>query len=153
MEFIRHRLREDLGMGGPRLFALSALEALQAVAGGDGGRLAGSGLPELHAELREFLTAGKTRLFLRNIAGRAASLVTGQQRELRLGRLALDGGPAPEEVLAAFDARMAGLDRRRSAVTATITGRIETHLPGLLAARSPDWQASPRRRMTPPPGS
>jgi hypothetical protein len=142
MEFIRRRLREDLGMGGPRLFALSALEALEAVVAGDGERLAGSGLPELHAELREFLTAGKTRLFLRNIADRAASLAARQQRGLRLGRLALDGGPAPQQVLAAFDARMAGLDRCRAAVTATITERIETTLPGLLAARGPDWQAS-----------
>jgi GTPase SAR1 family protein len=142
MEFIQRRLRKDLGMDRPRLFALSALEALEAAVNGDAGRLAGSGLPELHAELREFLTTGKTRVFLRNIAGRAARLVAGQQRDLRLGRLTLDGGPAPQQVLAAFDVRMADLDRRRAAMTAAITGRIETHLPGLLAARSPDWQAS-----------
>ena len=141
LEFVRHRLHEDLGMAGPRIFTLSALQALEAVVHGDDGLLSGSGLPDLHAELREFLTAGKTRLFLRNIAGRAARLVAGQQRGLRLGRLALDGGPGPEAVLAAFDARMTGLDRQRSVVAGTIADRIEAGLPGLLAARSPGWQS------------
>jgi hypothetical protein len=141
LEFVRHRLGEDLGMAGPRIFTLSALQALEAVVHGDDGRLAGSGLPDLHAELREFLTAGKTRLFLRNIAGHAARLAAGQQRNLRLGRLALDGGPGPEAVLAAFDARMAGLDRQRSVIAGRIAGRIEAGLPGLLAARSSDWPA------------
>ena len=141
LDFVRNRLREDLGMSGPRLFPLSALQALEAAVHGDDGQLAASGLPDLHAELREFLTAGKTRLFLRNIADRAARLVSGQQRSLRLGRLALDGGPDPEAVLAAFDARTADLDRQRGALAGTIAGRIEAGLPGLLAARSPDWQS------------
>jgi hypothetical protein len=140
-EFIRQRLA-DLGLGGQRLFGLSALEALEGVTGGDRGRLAGSGVPELHAELREFLTTGKTRLFMGNIAAHAATLVTGQRRDLLLGRLARDGGPDPEAVLAAFDARMAELDRQRRAVAGAIAGRIESRLPGLLAARSPGWQAS-----------
>ena len=141
LEFVRNRLREDLGMAGPRLFPLSALQALEAVVHGDDGQLAASGLPDLHAELREFLTAGKTRLFLDNTADRAARLVAGQQRSLRLGRLALDGGPDPEAVLAAFDARMADLDRQRGVLAGMIAGRIEAGLPGLLAARSPDWQS------------
>jgi len=141
LEFVRNRLREDLGMSGLRLFPLSALHALEAVVHGDDGLLAASGLPDLHAELREFLTVGKTRLFLRNIVGRAAGLVAGQQRDFRLGRLALDGGPGPEAVLAAFDARMADLDRQRGAIAGTIAARIEAGLPGLLSARSPAWQS------------
>ena len=149
LEFVRNRLREDLGMSGPRLFPLSALQALEAVVHGDDGQLAASGLPDLHAELREFLTAGKTRLFLRNIAGRADGLVAGQQHGLRLGRLALDGGPGPEAVLAAFDTRMAGLDRQRGAVASTIADRIEAGLPGLLAARSSDWQSRLLELLTP----
>ena len=140
-EFIRQRLRE-LGIGEQRLFGLSALEALEAVTGDGRRRLAGSGLPELHAELREFLTTGKTRLFVDNIAGRATTLAAGQRRDRLLGRLALDGGPDPAAVLAAFDARMAELDRQRCAVAGAIAGRIESRLPGLLAARRPGWQAS-----------
>jgi len=149
LEFVRNRLRQDLGMSGPRLFPLSALQALEAVVQGDDGLLAASGLPDLHAELREFLAAGKTRLFLRNIADRAAGLVAGQQRGLRLGRLALDGGPSPDAVLAAFDARMADLDRQRGVIAGTIADRIETGLPGLLAARSPDWQSRLRELLGP----
>jgi hypothetical protein len=50
-EFIRERLRE-LELGGPGLFGLSALEALEAVTGGNSERLASSGVPELHAAAR-----------------------------------------------------------------------------------------------------
>ncbi len=148
-EFVQNRLREDLGMSGPRLFPLSALRALEAVVHGDDGQLAASGLPDLHAELREFLTAGKTRLFLHNIAGRAAGLVAGQQRGLWLGRLAFDGGPGPEAVLAAFDARMADLHRQRGTIASTIADRIEADLPGLLAVRSPDWQSRLLKLLVP----
>jgi Dynamin family len=149
LEFVRNRLREDLGMSGPRLFPLSALQAMEAVVHGDGGQLAASGLPDLHAELREFLTAGKTRLFLRNIAGRAAALVAGQQRGLRLGRLALDGGPGPEAVLAAFDARMADLDRQRSVIAARSPAGSRPACracspPGALPGSRGCWSCSPR---------
>jgi len=140
LEFVRHRLRDHLGITEPRLFALSALEGLEAVVRDDGERLAGSGLPELHAELRHFLTAGKAQLFLRSIAGHAADLVARQQRGLRLGQLSLDGNPVPEAVLAAFDARMADLDRQRSCIAGTIADRIEARLPALLATRQHDWQ-------------
>ncbi len=140
VEFVRHRLGDQLGIAEPRLFALSALEGLEAVLRDDGERLAGSGLPELDTELREFLTVGKAQVFLRSIAGHAADLVAGQQRGLRLGRLSLDGSLAPEAVLAAFDARMADLDRQRKAIAGTIADRIEARLPGLLATRHSDWQ-------------
>ncbi len=148
-EFVRRRVREDLGIGEPRLFALSALEALEAVVQGDRGRLSGSGLPPLRATLDEILTTGKTRVILGNIADRAVGLVSGQRRDLRLGRLRLDGGPDPSAVLAAFDTRMAELSRQRSAVAAKITGRIDTGLPELLTARSHAWQASLRDLIEP----
>jgi hypothetical protein len=142
LEFVRRRLREDLRMGEPRLFALSALDALQAVVQDDRGRLSGSGLPQLRAELEEFLTTGKTEVFLHNIAGRAAWLVSGQRRDLMLGRLRLDGGPDPAGVLAAFEPRMAELSQRRSAVASRLAGRIDAGLPGLLCEQSIAWQAS-----------
>ena len=151
-EFVRRRVRDDLGIGEPRLFALSALEALEAVVQGDRGRLSGSGLPQLRTTLDEFLTTGKTRVFLGNIADRAAGLVSGQRRDLRLGRLRLDGGPDPSAVLAAFDTRMAELGRQRSAVADKIADRIDTGLPELLAARSHAWQASMRDLIEPRAG-
>ena len=51
------------------------------------------------------------------------------------------GVPASEAVLAAFDARMAALDRQRSVIADTIADRIEAGLPRLLAARGPGWQS------------
>jgi ethanolamine utilization protein EutP (predicted NTPase) len=148
-EFVRRRVREDLAIGESRLFALSALEALEAVVQGDRGRLSGSGLPQLRATLDEFLTTGKTRVILGNIADRAAGLVSGQRRDLRLGRLRLDGGPDPSVVLAAFDARMAELSSQRSAVADKIADRIDGGLPEVLAARSHAWQASLRDLIEP----
>ncbi len=148
-EFVRRRVRDDLGIGEPRLVALSARDALEAVVQGDRGRLSGSGLEQLRAPLDEFLTTGKTRVFLGNIAGRAARLVCGQRRDLRLGRLRLDGGPDPSAVLAAFDTRMAELGTQLSAAAATIADRIETGLPELLAARSEAWQRSLRELIEP----
>jgi Dynamin family len=148
-EFVRRRAREDLGIGEPRLFALSALEALEAAVQGDRGRWSGSGLPQLRATLDDFLTTGKTGVFLGNIADRAAGLVAGQRRDLRLGRLRLDGGPDPSAVLAAFDTRMAELSRQRNALADKIADRIGTGLPELLAARSHAWQETLRVLMEP----
>jgi hypothetical protein len=79
---------------------------------------------------------------LRNVVGRATELAAGQRRDLRLGRLAEDGGPDPGAVLVAFDARVAGLDMQRSTVMGTIASRIEARLPGLLAERGQAWKAS-----------
>ncbi len=151
-EFVRRRVRDDLGIDEPRLFALSARDALEAVVQGDRGRLSGSGLEQLRATLEEFLTTGKTRVFLGNIAGRAARLVSGQRRDLRLGRLRLDGGPDPSVVLAAFDTRMAELGGQLSAAADRIAERIDTGLPERLAARSHAWQAGLRELIEPRAG-
>ncbi|WP_300604098.1 dynamin family protein, partial [Trebonia sp.] len=150
-DFVRRRLREDLGMGEPRVFALSALRALDAVVRGDQGGLSASGLPALRAPLEEFLTTDKTRLFLLNAADRAAALVAAQRRDLRLGLLAVDPGSGPRVpgVLAAFDARMAELAAEQGRIAARIAGLIDTSLPGRLAARSQAWQADLRQLLAP----
>lgn len=148
-DFMRRRLREDLGMAEPRMFALSALEALEAVIHSDQGRLSASGLPGLHAPLTEFLTTDKTRLFLRNAADRAAALVSAQRRDLRLGQLALDSAQRVQEVLAAFDARMAELASQQRRAATGIAGMIDASLPGRLAARGGTWQAGLRELLTP----
>lgn len=109
----------------------------------------GSGLPQLRATLDDFLTTGKTRVILGNIADRAVALVASQRRDLRLGRLRRDGGPDPSAVLAAFDTRMAELSRQRDSVADKIADRIDTGLPELLATRSHAWQATLRDLMEP----
>ena len=98
VEFVRHRCQEDLSLGEPRLFGLSALDAPEATTTGDGGRLAASGLAPLYAALTGFLATGKARLFPQNIAGRAAALVAMRPRDIHLGRLTLAGDPDPAAV-------------------------------------------------------
>lgn len=129
------------------MFALSALEALRAKLQADDERLADSGLLPLEAALEQFLTTEKTTLFLRNLAASTTNLVTGQRRDLRLGRLTTDGAPDPEMVTAAFEARIADLDIQRSELTQKIANRIDADLPDLLVARSPAWQAELRERL------
>lgn len=149
LEFVRRQSRDDLQLGEPRVFALSALEALQGRVQADGERLVDSGLPPLEAALVQFLTTEKATLFLRNVAARTATLVTSQQRDLRLGRLVLDGGPDPQMVAAAFEARIGDLETRQREVAQKIANRIDTELPDLLAARSPAWQADLRELLAP----
>ena len=142
-EYVRRRLREDLGLGEPRLFGLSALEALEATVRGDSERLSGSGLAPLHAALTSFLATGKTRLFLRNLAERGAALVAGQRRNLQLGRLALDGGPHPSQVLTGFAVRMAELDQERRGTADKITGRIAVRPAGPAHRAEPGMAGQP----------
>ena len=136
---MRRRLR-DLGAAGPRVYGLSALGALEGAVRNDQDRLSASGVPGLRADLELFLTAGKTRLFLDNVASRAARLVSVQQQDLLLGRLTRDRGTEVPEIMAAFDARMNDLTVRQHAVASTIADRAEADLPGLTAARSMAWQ-------------
>ncbi len=149
LEFVRRRLRDDLQLGEPRVFALSALEALEARIQADDGRLADSGLLPLEAALEQFLTTEKATLFLCNIAVRTGKLVTCQRRDLRLGRLITDGGPDPETVATAFEARIDDLEIQQREIAQKIANRIDADLPGLLAARSPAWQADLRERLAP----
>ncbi|MGH3214616.1 MAG: dynamin family protein, partial [Trebonia sp.] len=137
-DFVRRRLRDDLGIAEPWIYGLSALEALASVTRGDPARLSASGLPSLRADLEKFLTTDKTRLFLGNVAGRAAGLVSAQQRNLRLGQVARGEVPG---ILAAFDTRIRDLAGQQRAVVARVAEKVETSLPGLLAERSATWQA------------
>ena len=57
------------------MFALSALEALEATVQADRERLAASGILPLQTALAEFLTTEKAKVFLRNVANLAARVV------------------------------------------------------------------------------
>jgi small GTP-binding protein len=149
VQFVRRRLQDDLRLGEVRLFALSALQALQARIEADDERFAASGLPALEAALVQFLMTEKATLFLHTLAARAERLVASQRRDLRLGRLTADGGPDPEVVAAAFEARIRDLDTAQRQVTEKIAQRIEAELPGLLATRSSTWQAQLRELLAP----
>lgn len=141
-EFVRYRVREDLRLGEPRLFGLSALQALEATTSGDSERLADSGLAPLYVALSRFLATGKTRLFLSNVAKRAAALVAVRRRDLQLGRVASLGGSDRAAALTAFTVRLAELDQERRSLADEITAIVESRLPSLLAAGRSTWQAS-----------
>ena len=148
-EYVRHWLRDHLQLSEPRVFALSALEALEATVQGDHERLAASGILSFQAGLTKFLATEKARISLRNIAGHAVRLAAGQRGDLRLGRLAADGGADREAVAAAFDARLGELRAQERAVADRIASRVRAGLPGLLADRAPAWQASLRELIAP----
>ncbi|MEU6284406.1 dynamin family protein [Streptomyces sp. NPDC047028] len=148
-ESLRRLLRKDLRLGEPRLFALSALWAQQTGADGEGGRLADSGVPAFERELVEFLTGDKSRLFLRGTAERAARLVAGLRRDLALGRLDLDGGPAPARVAAQFDARMEEIRARQHAIGTTLERRAGAVVPELLSAHAEARRADLRAALEP----
>jgi hypothetical protein len=147
-DFVQRQL-DELGISAPRVYGLSALEALEGIMGNDQGRLSASGIPGLRADLERFLTAGKTRLFLDNVASRAARLVSAQRQALLLGRLARDRSPEVPKIMASFDARVQDLAARQRAAAATITDRIEAGLPGVVAARSTAWRQELRELLDP----
>ena len=142
--YVRQWLAEHLRLPAAQVFGLSALQALEATAAGDHRRLADSGVLEFQATLADFLAANTAPVYLRNIAARAASLAAGQGRDLRLGRLADDAGPDPDQVAAAFDARMDELRAQQRALARRIAARVQDGLPDLLADRRSAWQASLR---------
>jgi len=139
--YVQQWLRNHLPLGEPQVFGLSALEALQASLQGDHERMAASGVLALRAALAEFLTTGKAKTYLQNVAARAADLVAGQGRDLRLGALAADGAPG-KDIAAAFDARIEEHTVARHALAQQIAMRVRDGLPGRLAERGPAWQAS-----------
>lgn len=135
-EFVRRRLGDDMRLGELRLFAVSALEALQARTQGDDERLAASGLLALEADLVGFLTTEKARLFLLRVAARAANLVARQRRDLQLGRL----GPDRATVAEAFEVRMNDLVAEQRRVADAMARRVEAELPRLFDIRRAAWQ-------------
>jgi dynamin family protein len=147
-DFVRLRLR-DLGAAAPRVYGVSALEALEGVVGNDQDRLSASGVPGLRADLELFLTAGKARLFLDNVAGGAARLVSAQRQDLLLGRLTRDRGTEVPEIMAPFDARVQDLAARQHAAAAVIADRAGADLPGLTATRSMAWRQELRELLDP----
>lgn len=147
--YVRRWLRDHLPQSEPQVFALSALQALAAMAAGDHERLAASGILALRAALTEFLGGQQATAVLDNVAGRAAGLVTRQRRDLMLGRLGADGGPDAHALARAFAARIDELRAAERAVVQRIAGQVGAGLPGLLAERAPRWQASLQELLAP----
>ena len=106
-EFVQNWARDHLNLAAPQLFPLSALTALRAAGQSEDQRWADSGIGPLADALTQFLATEQGRISLRDVAAAAVDLVSRFQRDLLIGRLADDGGPHPERVTAAVDARRA----------------------------------------------
>lgn len=83
--FVQVRLQEVFGEM-PRLYSVSARDGLAAKRSGDHDDLIRSGLPELEADLIDFLQTDKTREFLGRIANRTAKLLSQQAVEFEVSR-------------------------------------------------------------------
>jgi ribosome biogenesis GTPase A len=143
VQFVKHRLADELQLAERGVFDLSALEALEGRLTGDDRRLADSGLMPFEGALTGFLTTEKAELFLRNLSDRATRLVARQRRDLRLGML--DNG---DEITTAFQTRTDTLRAEMRARAEQIAARIDTELPQLLAAREAVWHTDLRQRLT-----
>ncbi len=139
--YVRQWARENLGPAEPPVFGISALNALESAMRPEPAKLAASGIEPFRDALTQFLTAEQGTLALSNVAAAAAGLISRQQRDLRLGRLALDGGPDPQTVAADFDARMRGLRAGLTSAGDRIASKIATVIPGLTGQRGDAWQA------------
>ena len=104
--YVQRWVQENLRLAGPPVFGISALHALEGAIRDDREQLAAKPFRDA---LTQFLAVEQGTLALRNVASAAAGLVSRQQRDLRVGRLTLDGGPDPQAVAADFDARMRAL--------------------------------------------
>jgi hypothetical protein len=138
--FVHRWAREHVHLADPHLFALSALNALEAAVQTDSRRLEDSGIVPLAGALTQFLATEQGRVSLRNVAAAAAGLVSRQQRDLRIGGPDRSSQEAAS-VAAAFDAHVNELLAAERAAAARIGDRLAAVLPGLLADRVPAWQA------------
>ena len=82
--FVEAALNRAFGETHPRVYAISARDALNAKQNADTEKLSRSGLPTLEADLLEFLQKDKTREFLRRAADRTSAILSrlGVQFEL-----------------------------------------------------------------------
>jgi len=84
--FVQERLSEVFGTTRPRVYSVSARDALNAKQSGDTGKLGRSGLPQLEADLIEFLQTDKTREFLGRVADRTAAILCQEAVEFEVSR-------------------------------------------------------------------
>jgi Dynamin family len=138
--YVRERLGEPGGDAELRLFATSARRALEAKLRRDRVAFAESGLPALEQTLVHFLTAEKSRVFLRRVSGRAVQLLARQRLDLELGRAAqAQHGPGAGDPGERVRDRLAQLDGEARALTEALLGHVREELPAQLLEHSRAW--------------
>ncbi|MEO8748777.1 MAG: dynamin family protein [Allobranchiibius sp.] len=146
MEFVSQAVNDIAPTPAPRVFGLSALQALQARESADTPLLGASGLREFESSLTTFLVAQKSSQFLRNSTAQTLAIIRRQRRDLSLGSAA-----AVDRTLVAegFARRMDGLHQQQRELIRQIRHRVESALPTRLASQSKRWQAELRDRLDP----
>ena len=140
VRFIRDRLSRGADRGEPRIFALSAEDALRARLQGDTDSLGVSGLPEFERSLVRFLTSEKSRSFLATMSRRGERLLARQRLDLEFGRVqAHQDPPDRERQVELFQLRIDRLLREEEQVAARLCDRSASELAELLSERSLGW--------------
>jgi GTP-binding protein EngB required for normal cell division len=76
MAFVEARLKDAFGEIDPRVYSISARDALSAKQNADAEKLSRSGLPSLESDLLEFLQKDKAREFLARVADRTSAVLS-----------------------------------------------------------------------------
>jgi len=148
VRFVCDRLVPDGGKAGPRVFALSALEALEGRMSADRGRLTASGLPELELALVRFLTTEKPRALLLQTVARTERLLAREKADLELARRVQSEDDSERHARwARFDDRAADLIVEVREVSAALVRDVEAQFPMALVERSRLWPQELGRRI------
>jgi hypothetical protein len=148
--YVRERLSEGTGGAELRVCAISARSALAARLQGDRAGLVDSGLPALEQQLVQFLTTDKSRVFLRQMAGRAERVLARAKLDLELGRVAHARDTADSEARSGrFGEGIAELLEDERRLGAGLLNRVGAQLPPALLECSGQWSEELSSRIRP----
>jgi GTP-binding protein EngB required for normal cell division len=141
LDEVRGRIQANGGNSeAPRIFAISARDALAAKLQDSAGDLDSSGLPDLESALWAFLTDGKSREFLIRIVERTRKLLDAERFYVRIGQAGLVAGKtgsARQE----FEGRTQEISRRSTALLESAKMKVRFQLPSMLEAELKRWAA------------
>ena len=136
LDEIRERIQANVGGApAPRIFEVSARDALAAKLNGSGGDLSATGLPGLESALWEFLTKGKSREFLIRVLGRARKLMDSERLYVTIGQVNGDAQNARK----AFENRVQEISQRGSILLTSVKVKTRSELPSILDAELKRW--------------
>jgi GTP-binding protein EngB required for normal cell division len=124
----------------PRIFAISARDALAAKLQDSAGNLDSSGLPDLESALWAFLTNGKSREFLIRIVERTRKLLDAERFYVRIGQAGLVTGET-RSARQDFEGRTQEISRRSKALLESAKMKVRFQLPSMLEAELKRWAA------------
>ncbi len=138
LDDIRDRIRANAGdPDAPRIFAVSARDALAAKLHASAGDLTFTGLPDLESALWEFLTNGKSREFLTRLLDRTRKLLDAERFYVRVGLVSGEVRTVRQD----FESRVQEMSRRATTLLESATAKIRSELPSVLETELEPWAA------------